>query len=94
MGGSSILKQYNGSPSKLLAVVYPQYEWLPWKFDTCPRNFWGNVENQLKFMQWAGKELLIKEMSDWYRVSYQVYKCICAEIYLKRIFLNWEVNDC
>jgi hypothetical protein len=49
--------------------MYPEYEWLPWKFDMCPNNFWEDVKNQKRFLDWAGKELKIKEMSDWYKIS-------------------------
>ena len=56
----------------MLSQVYPDYEWLPWKFDTVPRNFWLDVNNQRKFLEWAGKELKIKDMSDWYNVTWAV----------------------
>ena len=58
---------------KVLSAVYSEYEWLPWKFDIVPRNIWADVNNQKKFMEWAGKELKIKEMNDWYKVSVSVF---------------------
>jgi hypothetical protein len=66
-----LLKQYK-YPHELLSALYPEHDWLPWKFDKCPRNFWDNVNNQRKFMDWAGKQLNVKEMSDWYNVSVKV----------------------
>ena len=72
LGGERLLTIHSSSVSKVLSSVYPQYEWLPWKFDNCPRNYWGDVENQQKFVEWAGKELKIKEISDWYKVSNKV----------------------
>ena len=71
LGGSTLL-EYGNSLSKLLSEIYPEYKWLPWKFDAIQRNFWRDLNNQRKFMEWAGKELEIKEMSDWYKVSLQV----------------------
>ena len=56
----------------LLSAAFPEYEWLPWKFNKCPRNFWDDLKNQRKFMDWAGKELGIKDMSDWYKVMQKV----------------------
>ena len=53
----------------LLAQVYPEYDWLPWRFEQCPRFYWHDMHNVRKFMQWAGKQLNVKEMSDWYNVS-------------------------
>ena len=73
MGGQSLLSNYyNNSFHKLLAKLFPEYDWLPWKFNNCTRNFWSDMNNQKKFMEWAGKELGIKEMSDWYKVSTNV----------------------
>jgi hypothetical protein len=59
-------------PHKLLSSLYPQKEWLPWKFSQLPSNYWDDVNNQIKFMNWAAKELKIKEMSDWYNVTTKV----------------------
>jgi hypothetical protein len=73
VGGSYIFKnKYNNSPFLLLSTVYPEYGWLPWKFDKHPTNFWENVNNQRKYLDWAGNELGIKDMSDWYKVSLEV----------------------
>ena len=75
LGGSSLVMSiHNGSLSQLLSVVYPEYEWLPWKFTKAPK-FWEDVKNQRKFMDWAGKELKIKEINDWNKVSNQVFFC-------------------
>jgi hypothetical protein len=71
--GSTLLQnKYNGSLALMLSTLYPEYDWLPWKFSKSPLNFWEDVKNQRKFMDWAGKQLRIKEMSDWYKVSQKV----------------------
>jgi hypothetical protein len=72
LGGSSLLSVHKGSFSRLLSEVYPNYDWLPWRFPQCPQKYWDKVDNQRKFMGWATKELKIKEMSDWYKVSFKV----------------------
>jgi hypothetical protein len=72
IGGDSILHKYNCSPALLLSTVYSEYEWLPWKFDISPQNYWGNVNNRKKFMEWAAQQLNIKDMADWYKVSQKV----------------------
>jgi hypothetical protein len=75
IGGSGLLQsKYHGSPFLLLSTIYPEYDWLPWKFDKCPQNYWTDVNNQRKFMEWAGKQWNIKELSDWYNVSQEVNK--------------------
>ena len=72
MGGGSILEKYKGSLVALLKSMYPENDWLPWKFASCPQNYWDDLKNQRKFMDWAGKELKIKEQSDWYKITQKV----------------------
>ena len=72
IGGANLLRLHSNSMIKLLSAVYPDFEWLPWKFDTILRHFWPDIENQRKFMEWAGKQLKIKDKSEWYRVTSQV----------------------
>jgi hypothetical protein len=76
IGGGGLLHLYNNSPSHLLSKLYPDYDWLPWKFTVCPHNFWDNESNQRKFMDWASNELKIKAMSDWYSVTFKVNRAI------------------
>jgi hypothetical protein len=64
--------EYGGSYSLLLAAVYPDYEWLPWRFDKCPQGYWHDMKNQRKFMDWAAKQLDMKNMEDWYKLPTKV----------------------
>ena len=63
-----MLKIKSGSLYQILSDVYPEYEWLPWRFIRTPKQFWDDPKNQRTFLEWAGKQLKIKEMSDWYKV--------------------------
>jgi hypothetical protein len=65
-------KYYNNSPSSFITSVFPEYQLLPWKFTVCNHNFWKHVENQRKFLIWAGEQLGIKESSDWYKITVKV----------------------
>ena len=91
MGGSTLLA--NMSLVKLLSSVYPDYEWLPWKFSKSPKNMWEDATSQKKFLQWVGNELKIKEMKDWYNVSLQVKSCMCGDLYIRTLF-EWEEQVC
>jgi hypothetical protein len=72
IGANSILTNFDNSPFHCLSSVYPDYNWLPWKFTQVPKNYWENVNNQKKFIDWAATQLNIKEMSDWYKVTRKV----------------------
>ena len=67
--GNSLLKRYNGSPSKVVISLFPDYNWLEWKFGMSPLNFWKNKKNQKKYMDWLGKELGYTTMVDWYNIT-------------------------
>ena len=70
MGGATLLDKT--SLYDILVDMYPDYDWLPWKFEKCPNNFWSNKNNVRNYLDWAGKQLNVKEMSDWYNVSFNV----------------------
>jgi hypothetical protein len=79
-------KKYNGSPSLLLSTVYPEHNWLPWKFALCPKNYWEDDKNQRKFIEWAEKQFNIKEMSDWYNITHKVTLPLITNN-IKRIYM-------
>ena len=90
MGARGLLDKYNWSTSQLLSSIYPHYDWLPWKFRVCPSSYWDDVNNQIKFVNWAGKELKINEMSDWYNVKMEVEKRFFFKLKRNKGFCeNW-----
>jgi hypothetical protein len=61
---------FDGSLPKALEWVYPHHSWVIWKFDDpLPRGFWDSSINQREFMDWLGKELRLRNMNSWYRVT-------------------------
>ena len=65
-----------GDTLTLLLSIYPNYDWLPWKFNSLPKGYWNNKENQLKFTNWISKQLNIKSIEDWYNITASV-KSVC-----------------
>ena len=68
-----LFKKYHDSPYQLLSAAYPDYEWLPWKFNPSPKHFWSDVNNQMKFIKWLSNQLKLSSMDDWYNVTIKVY---------------------
>src|SRR5690348_8317947 len=68
-GGSSLLKEYKQSPSKMLINIYPQHEWKLWKFDSIPKGYWDDPLNRNDFLSNLFKSLQLSEMDDWYNIS-------------------------
>lgn len=62
----------NISLHQVLTLIYPNYEWLPWKFATIPVGYWNSIDNQRKFIIWFQSQRNINEMTDWYTISSKV----------------------
>jgi hypothetical protein len=52
-----------------LKDLYPDVEWLPWKFSKVPRRFWESRVNQRLFLEWFAKEKGIQKKEDWHTVT-------------------------
>lgn len=71
LGGATLVKyHYNGSVIRALLAVYPEHEWVEWKFVKLPKGFWNSEDNTQSFLHWLEKELGIKRMEDWYSITY------------------------
>jgi hypothetical protein len=94
---------YGDSLYKALKTIYPEVDWIPWKFSHVPHGFWSNFENQKKFIESIGKNLQINDLDEWYRISGKQIKqfaptTLLEELGLARILPqvypshNWNVN--
>jgi hypothetical protein len=77
LGGSSLLQgNYGGSLHLLLSNVYPDYEWLPWKFSQVPKGYWADLTNQRKFLDWVAVQFNItnnhENREGWYKLQLKV----------------------
>jgi hypothetical protein len=52
-----------------LREAYPNHDWLEWRFPIVSPDFWNNRDNQLRFVEWAGRKLGYKTLDHWYAVS-------------------------
>jgi hypothetical protein len=64
-GGKTLLNHAQGSPSKLIASVFTGHKWEIWKFGHVPQNFWDDLRNKRKYLEWLGGVLGFKTMEDW-----------------------------
>ena len=53
----------------MLGGIFPEKEWLPWKFRHVPKGFWEVAVNRKKFIGWLFDTLKLKDLQDWYKVS-------------------------
>ena len=71
--GSVIIKKY-GFIIKFLKSVFPEYEWIEWKFNSVPNGFWSDINNRKKFLEWLKQKLKYEVMEDWYNLTTQIIK--------------------
>lgn len=76
VGGAGLIKsKFSDSLSTALSSVYPNHEWMPWKFKNVGSRWWAKLENQRRFLDWCASELHIESGSDWKMVTLtQIYK--------------------
>ena len=71
--GNGLLHKYNGSYFQLLKAVYPDFEWIEWKFNSgVPPNFWKDKKNHKIYMDWLYKILGYTKMEDLYGISVNI----------------------
>src|SRR5205823_4189896 len=53
--GLGLLSQhYNSSPSQALQTVYPEHDWMLWRFKHTPKGFLENSSHHRQFFDWLG----------------------------------------
>lgn len=68
-GATLITNNYNNSVYNVVNFLYPDYNFINWKFKNIPKNYWSKDENKIKFLKWFEELKGIKSPEDWYNVS-------------------------
>jgi very-short-patch-repair endonuclease len=85
-GSGLIANKYNSSAILMIKTVYPEYNWITWKFNQVCKKFWQDINNQRLYMDWLFKELKYESMEDWYKIKFDVIK----KNYGSRILLIYD----
>jgi len=67
--GDSLCARFDHSPVKAVCSIYPEYEFLPWKFKRCTKAFWHDDDNVRAYLEWLGEELGYSKPKHWYKLS-------------------------
>jgi len=78
----------------MLLKVYPEYEWLPWKFKRHPGKFLDDPIVVHKLIHTIENELNIKDANEWYRVSMDRVKDLGLEKLFRRARLVSLLRIC
>jgi hypothetical protein len=66
---SLINNKYDGTFLNLLEAIYPEHEWLPWKFPQAPARFWSQHANQRRYLDWLGNSMGFNSKDDYYKLT-------------------------
>jgi len=91
-GGRALLSYYNNSPMNAVLSIYRDFDWLVWKFNFVPIDFWKEKKNQRKYFDWVGKQLGFKSFEDWYNITKEDIDKYRGTILLQQHFNNSPVN--
>jgi len=64
-GGKGLLALYGHSPSRLFRQVFPDHQWLPWRFSSTPRGFWNSLATGAKSNDEESLRLVGLLVRDW-----------------------------
>jgi len=60
---------HRGSPADLIRAVYSEHKFLPWKFNSVPKNYWSKVENRRNYLEWIKTENKWTHLEDFYKLE-------------------------
>jgi hypothetical protein len=59
--------RYDSLLGEALMDIYPEIDWLPWRFESLPKWFWFVEENRRKFFDYLAEQCKIGDLDDWYK---------------------------
>jgi hypothetical protein len=87
-GGHYLVQQIK-NPSKLVMAAYPRYHWISSNWN-CKSEDYQNEENRVALMEYLTKELQIKDLSDWYRISRSQIGQVCKNM---NVFKQYTLEE-
>jgi hypothetical protein len=93
-GGSRLLHKER-SVHKILKNIFPQFSWLPWKFQVLPMGFWKDPKQVQSYVDYLKEQLniqvenalicclCVKNMEDWYKVTNSEFEAKGGEKFLE-----------
>lgn len=79
LGGYGAIKKYQESVYLMMKTLYPDYDWLPWKFIKIHNSFsWKKKEDVRLYCDWLYNELGYTSEEDWYNLTQDEIRANCG----------------
>jgi hypothetical protein len=83
-GGYSLLDLYSRSLRVTITSVFPEHQWLPWKFNVqATKWFWADPDSMFRAVKHIEEKLKITDFNGFYRVGVSQIKDLELHGYLK-----------
>ena len=72
IGGKALLSKYRGSMWRMLSAVFPERDWMAFRFGRVPPGYWSSsIKHQRDFLEFIAPHLGLKkgEPDGWYQVN-------------------------
>jgi hypothetical protein len=76
---SAFMRRF-GSRHKVLEMFFPDYDFLPWKFNAVENGIWKDRNLRLRYFKWLGEILGYKYPEDWYNIKFRDFKNNYGEV--------------
>jgi hypothetical protein len=83
---SAFLHRFHGSRQRILETFFPDFEFLPWKFDNIETGLWNDRNVRKRYFKWLGEILGYKKPQDWYRVKFKDFKINYGEVLIGQYY--------
>jgi len=69
-GRTLVRKHYKSSPYHLLSSVYPEYQFVPWFFNSVPADFFSSVANRKNYVEWLKAKVGASNLRELRKVDF------------------------
>lgn len=88
-GRGLLYTRFRDSVYQAVCDYRPDFDWLPWKFRTCPNGYWTDAANRCRYLNWLATELGLNDIEDWYSVTKRSFQQHSGGGLLR----NWYVDS-
>jgi len=68
-GRGLLATYYHDSPQEAVAELFPEMEFVPWRFTSVKQRYWQCAENRRAYLRWLGQKLTLNGQQAWRRLT-------------------------
>jgi len=65
--------QYFSGINEVVRAIFPEYNFLEWKFKNISHGYFDKPENKILYLKWVGEKYNLKTVNDWYKIKKEMF---------------------